>query len=904
MTDDSDPSTGEEGLESDADPRDGLIDFSLYTRAQLLELQFGIDRHRARKNYANLMAELSKRDSTAQRGAGTQIGVRWTSRNDLFGWLEAISSRIPFYGSGFVEPRDEGIVVGGWHRTWLGVPIRGELALPRDSIRNVFQDGPSIEFESKKPWRIGRQFRFRTESASEATNLRRQLPAFSEKVSAELQSYNRQLRTFGARALVTPAIVMLNVGVFAAMAISSGTVSGFDNFQLSAWGGNFGTATIGGEWWRLLSSMFLHWNWLHLLANMWVLWSVGRLTERLFGNLLYFSIYLLTGVLAGFASILWNPAQLTVGASGAIFGILGAFVSYMLNRGTRVPVAIVRSYWLPTALFIAFSIVGGMIQPTIDNAAHVGGLLSGLALGWILASPLGDKNFPVLRAFAAGTFVAVCGGTALYYLGVPGHQQTVVERYFATHDWYPPAEAENLSLWQSMSNQTATGSISDADLSLKFEQRILPFWSDAEKRLNVEDRNLSGDLKPFSLLLAKFVHLRRQWAQAIVDSTRTEDQGRVQDALRLMTQATLAQAPIARIEMRTQLDSGVRPLASSALGNWIRFTIGGWKCVTAPSGFEPGPAPSDAKSDGPAARQDVGCDAQRMFVVGDYRALDALMNKYVSNLSDLPDGSSHFQGIIEGLDDLFQYGGLTIQQAMAHTSDWRRAVPGSVNSELVEALMFSDWAYAARGNGYSNTVSPQAELVYEYRDEMVSAGLHEVARRAASNPLWYELSLFLGRNQSLPLEKLEEIYSAGEKKFPDYLPLKRRMLNILMPRWLGSYELIDHFIMRSSTHEGLKTDAGKYARLYLMYGVMEGEAFDVVQSARANGTIMRSGVSELRRKYPDSDYILNIVGRFYCTDGDWSAYRNIRPLLRSRPSAQAWPGALSVAQCDRQTSDG
>ncbi len=200
-----------------------------------------------------------------------------------------------------------------------------------------------------------------------------------------------------------------------------------------------------------------------------------------------------------------------------------------------------------------------------------------------------------------------------------------MERYFATHAWYPTAEAENLSLWQGLSNAAATGSISDADLSLKFEQRILPFWIDADKRLGVEDRNLSGDLRSFGLLLAKFVHLRRQWAQAIVDATRTEDQSRVQEVLQLMMQASLAQAPIARIEMRAQLDSGVRPLASSALGNWIRYTLGGWNCVTASTGFEPGPAPSDAKSDGPAARRDIGCDAQRMFVVGDYRALDALM---------------------------------------------------------------------------------------------------------------------------------------------------------------------------------------------------------------------------------------------------------------------------------------
>ncbi|MGZ5931042.1 MAG: hypothetical protein ACXWLW_02640 [Rhizomicrobium sp.] len=120
-------------------------------------------------------------------------------------------------------------------------------------------------------------------------------------------------------------------------------------------------------------------------------------------------------------------------------------------------------------------------------------------------------------------------------------------------------------------------------------------------------------------------------------------------------------------------------------------------------------------------------------------------------------------------------------------------------------------------------------------------------------------------------------------------------MNILMPRWPVSCELIDQFIVKASTRDDTKPDAGKYARLYLMYGVMEGEAFDVIQSARANGTIMRWGVEELRRKYAKRDYILHVAGRFYCFDSDWLAYGAIRPSLKNRPSAEAWPGAPSAA---------
>ena len=115
-------------------------------------------------------------------------------------------------------------------------------------------------------------------------------------------------------------------------------------------------------------------------------------------------------------------------------------------------------------------------------------------------------------------------------------------------------------------------------------------------------------------------------------------------------------------------------------------------------------------------------------------------------------------------------------------------------------------------------------------------------------------------------------------------------------------DLIDQFISQRSRRSSGITDVARYARLYLMYGAMEGEDFDVVKSAHANEAAMRAGVGGLLHDYPKSDFILNVVARFSCIDGDWITYDAIKPRLRSHPSATAWPDQLSIAECDLRAS--
>lgn len=137
-----------------------------------------------------------------------------------------------------------------------------------------------------------------------------------------------------------------------------------------------------GELWRLIASMFLHGGWLHWLANSWALYQLGTLYEVLFGSKRFALIYFATGIGAGVASSLYNHGP-AVGASGAIFGIMGAFIFSIQRSPLYRHQPWTRGLIGQLVFWIVVNIAIGYSLPFIDNVAHIGGLISGLLLGFI-----------------------------------------------------------------------------------------------------------------------------------------------------------------------------------------------------------------------------------------------------------------------------------------------------------------------------------------------------------------------------------------------------------------------------------------------------------------------------------------------------------------------------------------
>ena len=221
---------------------------------------------------------------------------------------------------------------------------------------------------------------------------------------------------------LTQIIFGINAAVFLGMALSSSTVMDFPGRELIAWGANAGALTLSGEWWRLLTNVFVHGGLLHIAFNMWCLWNLGALCESLYGRWTYAAIYLICGVGASLASAAWHPYVPSVGASGAIFGLAGALIAAFKLGEFSVPRAALSGTLRSLGAFVVYNLIFGFALPGIDNTAHIGGLITGLIVGALIAliAPRQEQAPRRLAVFVV-VILALAGGalgTAHHY-GVP-----------------------------------------------------------------------------------------------------------------------------------------------------------------------------------------------------------------------------------------------------------------------------------------------------------------------------------------------------------------------------------------------------------------------------------------------------------------------------------------------------
>lgn len=884
---------------------DGTIDFEGYSTEQLRDLECTIDRDHRPLDFAHLQAELERRD---RPGSPPEEGGAWaiefTPESGLRGWLRAKAKRLRLYGRGSLEIDPSQIILSGWQRTWLGMPIQVELPIPLAHIRNVAQDERSVRFEVQRGnWR--RRYEFRLDSSERAALLVSRLPAAKtpgfDQGWRELREFNGWLRAREAPR-VTQILVAVNVVVFIAMAIATRRIAMFGLEDVVRWGANNGPLTTGGQWWRLLSAEFLHFTPLHLLINMWVLWNIGRLTERLFGRWTFLALYLAVAVLASLSSIAWNPLVISVGASGAIFGVFGAFLAYLQKRQTRVPRKVIRAHWLSTLVFVLFSLVSGALQAGIDNAAHVGGLVAGFCLGWILARPLeaGPRRFvTVAQASSAGAVVLALALAGLWEVGGIGARLSSTQQYFQKHLWYVDGETRDLALWQQLIAEDQSGLVSNDYVGQQFKSQIIPFWQSADDRLRKE--HLRPQQSQIGALMLDFVRARLAWAQAVAAEAAHDDSRTAQRTTDLSQQTTLALAHVLRLSMLDNARTQPPGLVNSPLVERLRelALAGRWECVMQPAVRAPHAGPRDLRTDLPVVGGRIACDAERDFVYHDFGALESLL-AVRTPLADLPAGGSTYAAAVSGLDTLFEYGRLSMGDVLRITAEWRRAYPGSSLPALMEAMAFEEWAWSARGGGYANSVSGAGWLWFAARVEMAATSLREAPASASQTPLWYTLSIDIGIDQAKKLAQMRAIFDEGAARFPDYLPLYSAMLRVLQPRWYGSYLDTDRFINAQYAKAAPRTGFQMYARLYWIDAEISGDDVDIFTDGSADWNSMKTGFQQLVARYPRSDYVLNVFANFACRSGDKPEYAALRSQLASRFSASAWSGEYKIGDCDRR----
>jgi rhomboid protease GluP len=195
-----------------------------------------------------------------------------------------------------------------------------------------------------------------------------------------LQRIRRFPATFG--------LIGVTILVFLAQSLAQALVGGD---IVLYYGAKINENLAAGEAWRLVTPIFLHANLLHIGVNMYSLWAIGPAVERFFGRARFLTVYLLSGICGVLLSLIMSPSA-SVGASGAIFGLLGALATFLyLHRPIFGQLGAMQ---LRQLVFVALINLAIGLTPGIDNWGHVGGLVAGLALAWFLGPHFSTTVLP------------------------------------------------------------------------------------------------------------------------------------------------------------------------------------------------------------------------------------------------------------------------------------------------------------------------------------------------------------------------------------------------------------------------------------------------------------------------------------------------------------------------------
>lgn len=211
----------------------------------------------------------------------------------------------------------------------------------------------------------------------------------------------------------TAFLLAVNIAMFIGMAVNGVSLINPNWTALLKWGGDFGPFTLGGEYWRLITATFLHAGIIHIGMNMWCLHYLGPICERVFGRLQTIGIYLLTGIGGWLLSLAHDPRALSVGASGAIFGIAGALVAGAKFGELSLTYGQKKALISTVVSFLVISFAYGGFSPGIDNMAHIGGFVSGLLLGLPLGGFARKHKLYQVGIFAVSCVIFFAAGRQL-----------------------------------------------------------------------------------------------------------------------------------------------------------------------------------------------------------------------------------------------------------------------------------------------------------------------------------------------------------------------------------------------------------------------------------------------------------------------------------------------------------
>lgn len=306
--------------------------------------------------------------------------------------------------------------------------------------------------------------------------------------------YQAQKEFLMTTSLIAACVLIFILMVAAGVGFMTPSVESLIN-----WGANLRVLTAGeGQWWRLISCIFLHVGVLHLAMNMLGLYMIGIILEPKIGKWRLLAAFLVTGIGGSIASIFWNPAVASAGASGAIFGLFGLLLALLT---TNLIEKSIRKAILPNLLFvIGINLLIGF-APGIDYAAHIGGLLTGILTGYVYFLFFRNKYgvwLSLLAVTLLGTGIAAGG---LKYLNDDVAQFDMIFMKAVEYE----QEANNIS---RMAEDNTSNTF---DMGAHLQDKILPAWKRFQDEIaKLDQLKLPPALQKKRTLLKEYASLRVQ----------------------------------------------------------------------------------------------------------------------------------------------------------------------------------------------------------------------------------------------------------------------------------------------------------------------------------------------------------------------------------------------------------
>lgn len=316
--------------------------------------------------------------------------------------------------------------------------------------------------------------------------------ANEEKEAAEAEAV---MNLSGGKRTITYSIIGINVLLFVAMVVKGVHLFEPLTLDLLNWGANYKPLTTGGEWWRLLTSTFIHIGIIHLLFNMYALYQAGVYLEPMLGKGRFLAAYLCTGVLASLCSTWWHGEEsVSAGASGAIFGLYGVFLALLTTK--LIPKGMRKALLQSIGVFVIYNLAYGAGSKGVDNSAHLGGLLSGFIIGYLYFLTFQKQQFrPV---FAMGLMIVATALLSFSYLRSSQNDAALYSK-----------KIEEVLVIQDKAMAPLKNYSSDADLLSKLSTVSQVEWAKAKAIMDeTGNYQLDKNLVKHRQLMKEYVDLR------------------------------------------------------------------------------------------------------------------------------------------------------------------------------------------------------------------------------------------------------------------------------------------------------------------------------------------------------------------------------------------------------------